>query len=223
MDTNTAPVDARHDAQDAPRRRGRPPKKREPRRRKIIAEAADLFISHGYSETTLEAVAKNAGVNKRTIYELVGDKEELFREVCRQNSTIGELNLDGCIDRRSLRNSLLALARRLFEHSLSDRVTALEQAVIAESRRFPELIEEIVSSNYLEANREVHDYLEKLQGLGMIRIDEERSLSELFFDMIVGQIAFRKFLGHSHFDPGIEYLEDRVELFMRCLRLTKDG
>jgi AcrR family transcriptional regulator len=200
----------------ARRGRGRPPKKREPRRRRIIDAATELFIANGFSETTLETVARNAGVNKRTIYELVGDKEQLFREVCRQTSTIGEVSFNDTIDEASLRNSLMAFGKRLLELSLSDHTQALERTVIAESRRFPELIEEIVTSNYLEANREVSAYLERLQSLGMFSLDPGRNSSELFFDLIVGQLALRKFLGHSPYDPGPEYLADRVDLFIKC-------
>jgi TetR/AcrR family transcriptional regulator, mexJK operon transcriptional repressor len=215
MDGNDIPGDI-GDAQTetAKRGRGRPPKKREPRRRRILEVARELFISCGYSEATLEAIAKNAGVNKRTIYELVGDKEQLFREVCRENSTIGELNFSDTIDPTSLRNSLIAFGRRLLELSLADSTQALERTVISEARRFPELIEEIVTSNYLEANREVSTYLDRLQGLGMIRLDPKQNPSELFFDLIVGQLALRKFLGHRSVDPGRAYLADRVDLFL---------
>lgn len=216
MDGDEAP-DHAGDAEPNPvkRGRGRPPKEREPRRRRIIEVATGLFISSGYLETTLEAVAKNAGVNKRTIYELVGDKEQLFREVCRENSTIGELNFSDTIDRNSLRNSLMVFGRRLLELSLADKTQALERTVISEARRFPELIEEIVTSNYLEANQEVSMYLERLQSLEMIHLDDKRKSSGLFFDLIVGQLALSKFLGHSSIDPDDQYLGDRVDLFIR--------
>ena len=59
-------------------------------------------------------------------------------------------------------------------------------------------------------------YLERLQGLGMFSLDPRRNSSELFFDLIVGQLALRKFLGHRPFDPGDEYLADRVDLFIKC-------
>ena len=200
----------------APRPRGRPPKQREPRRRKIIAAAADLFIANGYSRTTLEAVAKHAGLNKRAIYELVGDKEQLFRAVCEQASTINELDFSADIDKGSLHNSLMSLGKRLLEHSLSDRTLGLGNMVITESRQFPELIEDIVAANYLEANKRVSEYLSTLQDLGMIRIDDKLHSSELFFDMIVGQLVYRKSLGQSRFDPGEDYLAQRVDLFIRC-------
>src|SRR5690606_33673208 len=102
--------------------------------------------------------------NKRTIYELIGDKEELFREVCRHSySTLIEIDFRSAIDDRSLRTSLTALGERLIEHALSDRTISLERMLIAEARRFPELIEEIVKTGHLEGNQKISEYLTELQ------------------------------------------------------------
>lgn len=48
---------------------------------RIIAAATDLFLSGGYVETTLEAVAKAARVGSRTVYVRFGTKAQLFKRV----------------------------------------------------------------------------------------------------------------------------------------------
>lgn len=197
------------------RSRGRPPKEREPRRRRIIAAAADLFIAQGYSETTLEAVAKNVGMNKRAIYELVGDKEQLFRAVCLDMSTIDELSFSDTIDKTNLRGSLFALGKRVIAHGLSDRIVGMERAVIAESRKFPELIEEIVSSDFREGNKRVAQCLEHLQKLGLLERRDLTLSSELFFDIVVGQFVTKRILGHRS-NPDDDYIALRVDLFLNC-------
>lgn len=50
------------------------------RRVRIIHHATRLFLDQGYAATTLENVAHAAGVAKVAIYQLIGDKTELFAQ-----------------------------------------------------------------------------------------------------------------------------------------------
>src|SRR5689334_25271338 len=59
--------------------RGRVP--REVRRRQVIALARDLFIERAYAGASMDELARRAGVSKPVVYDLVGSKEELFRDV----------------------------------------------------------------------------------------------------------------------------------------------
>src|SRR5215472_5468716 len=54
------------------------------RKREAIARAAlTLFSSDGYERTSVDAIAAEAGVSKRTVYSYYGDKENLFLSVVR--------------------------------------------------------------------------------------------------------------------------------------------
>ena len=53
-------------------------------RQRIIDRARDLIVERGYSATTIAAIAEQAGVNTATIYELVGRKPVLLRELVEQ-------------------------------------------------------------------------------------------------------------------------------------------
>lgn len=59
--------------------RGRVP--REVRRRHVIALATELFVERGYEGTSMDELARRADVSKPVVYDLVGSKEELFRDV----------------------------------------------------------------------------------------------------------------------------------------------
>ena len=50
-------------------------------RRRILESARQLMIDHGYRATTVAAVARAAGTNVDTVYELVGRKPVLLREL----------------------------------------------------------------------------------------------------------------------------------------------
>lgn len=48
-------------------------------RRRIVAAAAELFVSAGYGGTTVDAIAAAAGVSRKTVFTAVGGKAELLR------------------------------------------------------------------------------------------------------------------------------------------------
>jgi AcrR family transcriptional regulator len=53
-------------------------------RRRIIDAARELILENGYRATTIAAVAASAGVNADTVYQLVGRKPVLLRELIEQ-------------------------------------------------------------------------------------------------------------------------------------------
>jgi TetR/AcrR family transcriptional regulator, mexJK operon transcriptional repressor len=51
---------------------------------RILDVAERLFLSHGFGATSIEAVAKQAGISKRTFYHRFPGKERLFEAVVRR-------------------------------------------------------------------------------------------------------------------------------------------
>src|SRR4051812_14711176 len=71
------------------------------RDQRIIATAVKLFLEHGYADTTLNLIAREARVSKRTLYQTFGDKSKIFLEAMR--TTVGRLSnirleIDECGD-----------------------------------------------------------------------------------------------------------------------------
>jgi AcrR family transcriptional regulator len=55
---------------------------------RIISEAIKLFVSCGIKSVTMDDIAKEIGVSKRTIYENFRDKDELLRECLLTNMSM---------------------------------------------------------------------------------------------------------------------------------------
>lgn len=51
-------------------------------RRRIAQAARHLFATRGYSNTSMEAVAREAGVAPRTVYTVFGAKREILSAIC---------------------------------------------------------------------------------------------------------------------------------------------
>jgi AcrR family transcriptional regulator len=50
-------------------------------RRAVLRAARELFVEQGYGATTIEQIAKRAGVSKPTVFNSIGNKVEVFRTV----------------------------------------------------------------------------------------------------------------------------------------------
>src|SRR5919108_5617565 len=64
------------------------------RRRPLVLDAAfDLFLAHGYEGTSMDAIARAAGVTKPVVYACYPSKEELFKALLRREETrvLGEI------------------------------------------------------------------------------------------------------------------------------------
>jgi len=105
----------------------------------ILVAATTAFLANGYAATTIEAIARECHVAKRTIYARWSGKPGLFRAVLEQLmakwlSTAGDW---GQID--DLPAALDNAADRILSVALTPEAIALHRLLIAESARFPEL------------------------------------------------------------------------------------
>ena len=110
-------------------------------RERILETATALFLSEGYGSTSIEAVARRAGISKRTFYHRFDDKAALFAAVVHRiieqaRPPPGVPLLEGT----ALPQILRRLAGLLLRAALDPQAIALHRLVTAESVRFPNLV-----------------------------------------------------------------------------------
>jgi TetR/AcrR family transcriptional regulator, mexJK operon transcriptional repressor len=112
-----------------------------------IAQAAlRLFMRDGYERTSVDAIAAEAGVSKRTIYNRYGDKENLFLSVLRDTygsmmGTFRDITEKHFGDVTDVQQDLTAFALEV-AHTMTtapDRI-ALVRLILTEAPFFPPLI-----------------------------------------------------------------------------------
>lgn len=113
----------------------------------IRAAAQRLFLQHGLQQTSMDAVAAEAGTTKQTVYRYFGSKEQLFVAVLKslvverlQPDIRGTLPTEPQPD-GALEDTLLDVANRILDHVLDPTYIELVRILIAEAREFPELAE----------------------------------------------------------------------------------
>ena len=137
------------------RPRGRPSAEEASELREAFLQAAlRSFLDLGYAATSIEAIAREAGVAKITIYRQFSGKQELFREVAqralaRANRQMQRLMVSESADTRE---ALLALVERMYLGLDDPETRAVLRLVVGEAERFPELAAALYSeSSYVLA------------------------------------------------------------------------
>src|ERR1700761_2706825 len=131
-------------AADQPRRgRGRPQLRSDEETRALILEAARHEFSHsGYATTSMESVARRAGVSTKTLYRLVPNKAALFEAMTseRIEQFVSVVKLRACNGgdvEAALTEALMICA----ELMLDGDVILLQRVLLADSEKFPDISE----------------------------------------------------------------------------------
>src|SRR5690348_8798109 len=86
----------------------------------ILAAAKRAFLASGFGAVSMDAIARDAGVSKATVYARFGNKEDLFGAVIgRECERYFASFSAGELDPGDVRKSLRVLGRRFLELVLS--------------------------------------------------------------------------------------------------------
>ncbi|MBV9859419.1 MAG: TetR/AcrR family transcriptional regulator [Alphaproteobacteria bacterium] len=153
---------------------------------RILDVATVLFLGHGFGATSIEAVARRAGISKRTFYHRFRGKEMLFEAVVRRLIERWLPPFDGALlDSPTLAEALQRSAEYILRIALMPEALALHRIIIAEARRFPNLariMHELGAATGIE--RIAHD-LERRIAAGELGPIDARFAAEQFILMVV--------------------------------------
>jgi TetR/AcrR family transcriptional repressor of mexJK operon len=109
----------------------------------ILTAAADVFFREGYERASVDQIAAEGNVSKRTIYNYFPDKRALFLAVIAYKLNPGLPNeiLDPATlrSRESIRDDLTQLATRAIDSELDPELAALRRVLVTDVIRMPEL------------------------------------------------------------------------------------
>ena len=156
----------------------------------IMEAAARVFLQRGYPGTSVDDIAAEAGVSKRTVYNVVDDKEQLFRAILDQAITTAErysLAFGAtAAETVDVEAALTALARELAASVLSGRVVPLRRLLIGETSRFPEFAAEYYERAPGRVMTAVAGALRGFGERGLLRIDDPELAAEHFAFLAIG-------------------------------------
>jgi AcrR family transcriptional regulator len=177
-----------------PRRGGRPSRQEAERLGQTIIEVATaMFLSQGYGATSIDAIARQLRMSKRTFYHRFRDKAELFGAVVhdvaarlRPPEARDAAGTAALFAGAELEEILLRLARLVLRAALSPLAIALQRVILSEAPRFPELAAAAIGEgSRQEAVGYIAALLERERQSGRIALDQPQFAAEQFLQMMV--------------------------------------
>jgi TetR/AcrR family transcriptional repressor of mexJK operon len=168
-----------------PLRPGRP--KSEAKAEAILIAASQLFLAQGFQGTSMDAVAKQAGVSKQTVYSHFANKEELFKAVITAKVAIYGFDEAAVVEDADLRSALLTIAHRFVNLLIDPEVVAMHRVVMGEAASQPRVASLFFESGPKRTKAAVCAFLQRQIAQGRLRIPAERILyaaSQLLFTAI---------------------------------------
>lgn len=153
---------------------------------KILDAAWTVFGRNGYTGTSLDAIADEAGVSKPTLYMYFGNKEGLFEAVLADTSEdiLGPL-FESDPSKGSMVEALLTFSRTYAEIVLTERVLSLGRLVIGEARRFPDIGEKYYLAGPDRAHSGIQAWMENLAAEGKLEVEDAELAAHDFWSLIL--------------------------------------
>jgi TetR/AcrR family transcriptional regulator of autoinduction and epiphytic fitness len=173
----------------------------------LLAAAETVFLQKGYHQATMNDVAKAAGMSKKTVYELIDSKIELFFGILADHHEkiafpapepdwgAGEI----------LTANLLALGRFLLEPAQ----IALIRLILAEYTHSPDFGRLFMRSRLITAKARLEDALVGVARAHGVPEAEAKEGSAMLFGMALGEFHIGTLIGFRS-PPTRQMLESRV-------------
>ncbi|HEV2334234.1 MAG TPA: TetR/AcrR family transcriptional regulator [Stellaceae bacterium] len=184
---------------------------------RILEVATAFFLGDGFRATSIEAVARRAGISKRTFYHRFRGKEMLFEAVVRRLIERWTPPFDATLfEGTSLPETLRRVGEYMLGVALTPEALALHRMVIAEAARFPgpaRILHELGAAAGIER---VARLLEPAIAKGELRAIDPHFAAEQFILMVVSAPRRRALglgspLGANELR---EWVDQSVELFL---------
>lgn len=202
-------------AKNARNRAGRPTEVELVRRKATVLEvAAELFFSQGYAATSLVDIAKGAGVATRTLYAHFGNKEAIFEEVIKSQKLEPRVTPPIVSTGDTLFDVLMRVAHYACEVAVGDESIELIRVMVAESKRFPQLIKKVanVASTRFQSN--IRTIFQELESAGLIPAGNHAESARLLTDLVLGNSPMLIYTDWDASRRSNTLLERKVEVFI---------
>jgi AcrR family transcriptional regulator len=202
------------------------PVESESTRETILITARQVFIAHGYEQSSMDEIALKSGVARRTLYNQFASKKALF------DATMARLwaqmplatVIDVSIESRPPEDVLYEIGRTIADFWAPPEALAFLRLVIWESPRFPQLAESFMNIGREPARSAVKRYVHLLTEEPGYRIDDPDLAATQFIDVIVGEVMLDRLVASR--EPALseqrcEYVvSEAVALFLSRYRVS---
>jgi AcrR family transcriptional regulator len=211
------------DGADARRCRGRPQARPDEETRAILLDAArQEFAASGFATSSMESVARRAGVSTKTLYRLIPNKAALFEATVadRMERFVAGVRFRAC-DGSDIEGALTEALVICGELILDPETLALQRMILSESDKFPEVAEAFYKNAMMRTVGTLANWLKVQHERGLIAVTDPHETAGILLGMLVFQPQRDVHFGHKP-APTPAQLKQRARtcaaLFLRGAR-----
>ena len=184
----------------------------------ILDAAAELFLTLGFELTTMDDVAKTAGVSKQTVYSHFNNKETLFGAAIGRKCELYDLTEAFFAQDLPVHELMLELAKHLSELLLSEGAVSMYRLCSAAAKEHPKLTGLFFEAGPEALTRMLMDYLSRQTALGLLSIPNIEFAAVQFQHMVRGESEMRAALNLTPWaeQKNLSYLHDSTQMFLRA-------
>jgi TetR/AcrR family transcriptional regulator, mexJK operon transcriptional repressor len=186
---------------------------------RILAAARTLFLQRGYGETSMDAIARDAGVSKATLYSHFDSKAAMFAAlIVLECQHLADAVGAHALDEPDIRDALLDVAHDFNNLLCSGDGLTMYRIVVAEVPRFPELGQVFYDSGPTVMIDRIAVILRRAADRGLLEIRDPRIAAVQFISLIRGEQHLTRVLGVTGSNNTADYTEASVDLFLAGYR-----
>jgi AcrR family transcriptional regulator len=189
----------------------------------ILSAAAHVFCRDGFTGTSLDSIACEAGVSRQTVYNHHGDKESLFIAVVRETSDRCSAALFATLvtfpdQPRDLEAELIAFGKRLLRNcQCSPAFTVMLKILQMEGQRYPDMVDAWRDHGPGAAWAALAACFARLAHAGYLQIEDADLAARQFVALLNAELTLTELIGSTPSDAEIDAAVPRgVRTFLRA-------
>jgi AcrR family transcriptional regulator len=187
----------------------------------LVSRAAwELFLDQGFSATSMDAIAKAAGVSKATLYAYFPSKEALFASLIVAECESLQDDLPVPKLSAGLSEALREFAKQYLNSFIHRKDVAFVRIIANESGRFPVLARLFYESGPEATTRRLSIFLDEAKAKKLLEFDYPVEAAKQFLSLVRGELPLRIVLGLSDItEQEIEQeIEAGLKFFLKACR-----
>jgi TetR/AcrR family transcriptional repressor of mexJK operon len=185
-------------------------------KRELILKAAQkLFVTQGYSDVSMDALALAVPVSKRTLYNHFSDKKALFTAVMTRRCQFMADSIKEILvkDEQNVEQTLTVCGRHFLDVVLHPDAINIYRTAITQAPHFPDMGKLFYESGPKRSMKILAEYLGSylttLDSRGILHVPDSMRAAGVFFSMLVGRMQMRILLGVDK-RIGRKEIEDHI-------------
>ena len=181
----------------------------------IVGAAERLFLKNGFGNVSMDELAKEAQVSRRTLYNQFDSKEEILREMlARFSMQLGHVLPPGIETQGDVDEVLRLIAGAVLTFQSRPEFVGLIRMTIADARHLPWIAAafDAVLKPYLER---FERYLSHLTSLGVLNCPCQSLAAQQFLGLINEPTLWQQVLDRDHQSfPTDTVVDEAVQMFL---------